>query len=314
VKDLKVVTRRASEAIKPLLELNNFGGHALALYDQFSHISRIQTNSVEAHHATPPFCCSILKLHVVTMILGLVKPAICNEIFQDWKLEDVVSYSTRTGYAGIEIAPFTLANSVNDISKEERRRIRDLAARYGVEIVGLHWLLAKPEGLHVNHPDSSVRASTAGYLCDLVNFCADVGGGLMVVGSPKQRHVLPGVSVEQARLWTIQTLRDAVKRAEDRAVTICIEPLSPTETNFINTAADAIAQIIRDSWPHFAHFHANDRNLRWPGSGDVDFVPIATALKEVGYSGFVSVEVFKFDEGAETIAVKSMEYLKRVFA
>jgi sugar phosphate isomerase/epimerase len=275
------------------------------------------------------------------MILGLVKPAICNEIFQDWKLEDVVSYSTRTGYAGIEIAPFTLANSVNDISKEERRRIRDLAARYGVEIVGLHWLLAKPEGLHVNHPDSSVRASTAGYLCDLVNFCADVGGGLMVVGSPKQRHVLPGVSVEQARLWTIQTLRDAVKRAEDRAVTICIEPLSPTETNFINTAADAIEfaqqfqssrvriildakamcseakpipQIIRDSWPHFAHFHANDRNLRWPGSGDVDFVPIATALKEVGYSGFVSVEVFKFDEGAETIAVKSMEYLKRVFA
>jgi sugar phosphate isomerase/epimerase len=201
--------------------------------------------------------------------------------------------------------------------------------------------LAKPEGLHVNHPDSSVRASTAGYLCDLVNFCADVGGGLMVVGSPKQRHVLPGVSVEQARLWTIQTLRDAVKRAEDRAVTICIEPLSPTETNFINTAADAIEfaqqfqssrvriildakamcseakpipQIIRDSWPHFAHFHANDRNLRWPGSGDVDFVPIATALKEVGYSGFVSVEVFKFDEGAETIAVKSMEYLKRVFA
>jgi sugar phosphate isomerase/epimerase len=174
-----------------------------------------------------------------------------------------------------------------------------------------------------------------------VNFCADVGGGLMVVGSPKQRHVLPGVSVEQARLWTIQTLRDAVKRAEDRAVTICIEPLSPTETNFINTAADAIEfaqqfqssrvriildakamcseakpipQIIRDSWPHFAHFHANDRNLRWPGSGDVDFVPIATALKEVGYSGFVSVEVFKFDEGAETIAVKSMEYLKRVFA
>jgi sugar phosphate isomerase/epimerase len=275
------------------------------------------------------------------MILGLVKPAICNEIFQDWKLEDVVSYSTRTGYAGIEIAPFTLANSVNDISKEERRRIRDLAARYGVEIVGLHWLLAKPEGLHVNHPDSSVRASTAGYLCDLVNFCADVGGGLMVVGSPKQRHVLPGVSVEQARLWTIQTLRDAVKRAEDRAVTICIEPLSPTETNFINTAADAIEfaqqfqssrvriildakamcseakpipQIIRDSWPHFAHFHANDRNLRWPGSGDVDFVPIATALKEVGYIGFVSVEVFKFDEGAETIAVKSMEYLKRVFA
>ena len=30
--------------------------------------------------------------------------------------------------------------------------------------------------------------------------------------------------------------------------------------------------------------------------------------------GFVSVEVFKFEEGAETIAAKSIEYLRRTFA
>ena len=129
-------------------------------------------------------------------------------------------------------------------------------------------------------------------------------------------------------------------KAEQRGVTICFEPLAPTETNFINTAPEAIRfvqqlrtphfkiildvkamcseskpipQIIRESWPHFAYFHANDRNLKGPGFGDVDFKPIAAALKEVGYNDYVSVEVFKFEEGAEVIASKSIDYLKRVF-
>src|SRR5205085_6493603 len=121
------------------------------------------------------------------------------------------------------------------------------------------------------------------------------------------------------------------RQAEQRGVTICFEPLAPVETNFINTAADAIRftgqfgspnfkiildvkamcseskpipQIIRESSPHFAHFHANDKNLKGPGFGEVNFQPIAAALKEVGYAGFVSVEVFDFDGGADTIASK----------
>ena len=78
--------------------------------------------------------------------------------------------------------------------------------------------------------------------------------------------------------------------------------------------AKPIPQIIRESWPHFAYFHANDKNLKGPGFGDVDFKPIAAALQEVGYQGFVSVEVFNFDEGPEVIATRSLEYLKRTFS
>lgn len=266
--------------------------------------------------------------------------AICNEIYQGWKIEEALAHAARTGYDGVEIAPFTLADSVTDISAAERRRIRDLAARHGVALVGLHWLLVKPEGLYINHPDAALRARTAAYFVALVDCCADLGGRILVVGSPKQRNVLPGVTLEQAHDWAAATLRDAVRRAEDRGVTLCFEPLSPAETNFINTAADAlefvrpfqspafkiildvkamcseakpIPQIIRDSWPHFAHFHANDRNLKGPGFGDVDFVPIAAALREVGYDGFVSVEVFKFEEGPDAIARRSLEYLRKVF-
>jgi len=270
-----------------------------------------------------------------------VKFAICNEIFQGWNLDDTLAAAARFGYDAVEIAPFTLAPAVTDVAAGERRRIRETAARNHIEIAGIHWVLVKPEGLHLNHPDPAIRRRTARYFCDLVDFCADLGGTRMVVGSPKQRNVLPGVSPDQAWEWALETFRPAVAAAESRGVTVCLEPLSPAETNFINTAAEAIRfvrqlrsaafqiildvkamcaeakplpQIIRESWPHFAHFHANDPNLKGPGSGAVDFRPLAAALQELGYQGFVSVEVFKFDEGSEAIATGSLAYLKRVFA
>src|SRR5579872_3724615 len=121
--------------------------------------------------------------------------AICNEIFQGWKLEDVFGYAAKLGYDAVEIAPFTLANSVTEISREERKRVRVLAARHGIQIAGIHWLLVKPEGLYINHPDRAIRERTAAYFCELINFCADIGGTRMIVGSPKQRNVLPNVSV-----------------------------------------------------------------------------------------------------------------------
>src|SRR5258707_4132708 len=130
-----------------------------------------------------------------------MKFAICNEIFKGWKIEDVFQYAAELGYQGVEIAPYTLADSVTDIPAEERRRIRSAAAAAGIEIVGLHWLLAKPEGLHVNHPDDGIRRRTAKYLCELVDFCADLGGGVKVFRLPQQRAMLASGSRAQARAW-----------------------------------------------------------------------------------------------------------------
>jgi len=269
-----------------------------------------------------------------------MKFAICNEIFQGWKLEDVISYAAKIGYHGVEVAPFTLANSVTDIASTQRNEIKESAKRHGIEIAGIHWVLVKPDGLYINHPEKGIRDRTAQYFCDLVHFCADIDGKVMVVGSPKQRNLMPGVEKQQGWDWAIETFGASCKIAEARGVVICFEPLAPAETNFINTAEEAIKfasqfqspnfkiildvkamcsedkpipQIIHESWPHFGHFHANDKNLKGPGFGDVDFRPIGAALKKTGYAGFVSVEVFRFEEGAEAIATRSLECLKQNF-
>ncbi|MCI0533798.1 MAG: sugar phosphate isomerase/epimerase [Verrucomicrobiales bacterium] len=269
-----------------------------------------------------------------------IKFAICNEIFQGWKIEDTFAYAAKSGYDAVEIAPFTIAKYVTDIATADRQQIREAAQRHGIEISGIHWVLVQADGMYLTHPDRAVRERTSKYFSELVNFCGDIGGKVIVVGSPKQRNLMDGVTHEQAWEWAKAAFREPVMRAEQRGVTICFEPLAPSETNFINTAAEAIAfteqlhtphfkiildvkamsseskpvpQIIRESWPHFAYFHANDKNLKGPGFGDVDFKPIAAALADVGYRGYVSVEVFRFEEGPEMIATKSIEYLKSVF-
>ncbi len=264
--------------------------------------------------------------------------AICNELFEGWELSRVFHYCAGLGYHAVELAPFTLAESVEQLSADDRHSIRRMAQEAGIEIAGLHWLLVKPPGLHLTTPDAEVRRRTAQYLKALAHFCADVGGKVLVLGSPKQRSVPTGSTTEQAWERALETLRPAVEVAEERGVTWCIEPLSPAETDFLNLAEEAIRfaqaldspsariildvkamssmgkpipQIIRESAGWFAHFHANDPNLKGPGMGEVDFVPILSALKEVAYDGYVSVEVFDYSDGAECIAAESIRNLKR---
>jgi sugar phosphate isomerase/epimerase len=227
------------------------------------------------------------------------------------------------------------------VSAAERRRLRDTAQAHGLAVIGLHWLLVKPEGLHLNSPDAEVRQRTVDYLSAEIDFCADLGGRLLVVGSPKQRSVPEHETYEQVWERSVKTFRALAEQAALRGVCLCVEPLGAQETNFIRTAAEArrlvqavdrpafrmmldvkamcqdeepIPDVIRHSAPYLEHVHANDANRQGPGFGQTDFRPIAAELKEIGYQGYVSVEVFDFSAGPERIAAESLRYLKEAFA
>ncbi|MCY2951936.1 MAG: sugar phosphate isomerase/epimerase [Planctomycetota bacterium] len=268
-----------------------------------------------------------------------MKFAICNELFEGWAWEKVCGFAREIRYHGIEIAPFTLAERAELIDPQRRLEIRRIAEAQGLEIIGLHWLLVKPAGLYVTHPDAGIRRQTADYFCGLAELCGDLGGKVMVIGSPKQRSLLPGVTPEQAMGFAVEVYGAALEIAAKRGVTLAIEPLTPKETDFINTAAEGIEliqrighpsfrlhldvkamsaeakpipDVIRASAKHLAHFHVNDPNLLGPGMGEVRYEPIIAALREVGYDGWLSVEAFDFKAGAERIARQSVEYLRRV--
>lgn len=268
-----------------------------------------------------------------------MKFAICHELFGDWDWKRQCELIARTGYTGIEVAPFMLAARIGQVSKETRQTMRKEAEDLGLKIIGLHWLLAKTEGLHLTTSDAAVRKATAEYLVELGNACADLGGDLMVFGSPFQRNLEEGMSRETAYENAAEVFRAALPQIGERGVKICMEPLTPKETNFVNTCADAVELMQRIGEPNFClhqdvkamlgaeqesipvlierfkevtgHFHVNDTNLLGPGMGETDFVPIFKALLTSGYSGWVSVEVFDYSPGAETIARESFDNMQR---
>jgi sugar phosphate isomerase/epimerase len=265
-----------------------------------------------------------------------MKFAICNETFQDWPLDRAFAFAGQCGYTGIEIAPFTIARYATEITPSQRAEVRRLAEAAGLEVVGLHWLLARTEGFHLTSPDAEVRRRTAEYFGHLVDLCAELGGKVMVLGSPQQRNLLPGVTLEQATDYAIDVITRFLPALERNAVVLAVEPLGPLEGNFLVTTEEGVDLVNRIGSPHvrlhldckamatetipipqlidryhslLAHFHANDANRQGPGFGELDFVPILAALRRAGYNGWVSVEVFDYSPGVERLARDSIEYL-----
>ena len=270
-----------------------------------------------------------------------MKISICNELFQGWPIEKVFEYAAQLGYDGVEIAPFTLADSVTEISAAKRKTIRRAAEEAGIEIVGLHWLLVKPEGLYINHPDEIIRIRTQEYIEALIHFCADIGGKVLVHGSPHQRTIKEGWGFIESWDRAKKTFEVCLKTAQKRNVIYCIEPLAHDSTNFINTVEEAIRLVKEIRHPNFKmifdcrsaslqekslleallralesrylyHIHVNDANGRGPGFGEVKFTPIIKTLMEFGYKHYISIEVFQFDPDPQTIASRSIGYLKGI--
>ena len=266
-----------------------------------------------------------------------MKFSICNELFKSWPIERIAYFVAELGYEGLELAPFTLCDLVTDLSLGDRRRIRRSIEGAGLKIVGLHWLLAETVGFNLNDADPAIRQRTTDYLLALIDCCADLGGEVLVFGSPQQRNVPDGLTKKEAWSSAVEILNQCGIHSLERGVVFCIEPLSHNETNFLVDVSDAanlvqavdhpnlrmmvdtkamsctpspIPDQIRSVSPLFHHVHLNDPNLRGPGMGDMDFGPILQVLSDLNYEAWLSVEVFDFAPGAETTARESLTYLK----
>lgn len=271
---------------------------------------------------------------------------ICNEIMEGWDWRRQCEYAAQVGYEGLEVAPFTLADHVDELSKADRAELREIAEEAGVEVLGLHWLLVTPDWLHVTTSDQDVWQRSWDYMVKLAELCADLGGEVMIFGSPAQRSSTGGLTTAQAVDNLTRGLEMVAPAIGEYDVKLLLEPLSSDQTDVINTVGDAVEvvravdhpavsamfdfhntadetepmhEVIREYYSYLEHIQIQEMDGSYLGDeGEIEhfdeYVEALRAFRELGYDKWVSLEVFEFEPGPETIATESMEALDRLVA
>jgi sugar phosphate isomerase/epimerase len=273
---------------------------------------------------------------------GSQRIALCNEVLQPLGFAEQCALAAKLGYDGLEVAPFTLAEDPLSITNAQAAQFRRVAEDAGLRIFGLHWLLVAPAGLSIVSDDAALRQRTVGVMKRLVELCAALGGNYLVHGSPKQRSSPPGATKAQALERATECLAQVAPVAASHGAVYCVEPLSPRETDLINTVDEAarivdlvdspglktmidcsaagqveketVDALIRRWVPsgHVAHVQVNDPNRRGPGQGDMKFEPVLRALRDVGYAGVVAVEPFDYVPDGPGCASRAIGYLRGI--
>jgi sugar phosphate isomerase/epimerase len=275
-----------------------------------------------------------------------MKIALCNEVLRPMAFEEQCDVAARLGYDALEVAPFTLKDDPLEIGDAEAKEYARIAHDHGLTVSGLHWLLVAPEGLSIVSADAAQRERTVRVMERMVELCALLGGSYLVHGSPKQRSVPEGSSAAEAWERARDCLAEAARRAEACGLVYCLEPLSPRETDFVNTVEDAVRMVTEIGSPglktmidcsaagqaervsvadlierwvptgHIAHVQVNDPNRRGPGQGEMRFGPILRGLLEMRrqgrYDGIIAVEPFDYVPDGPGCAAYSIGYLRGI--
>lgn len=264
--------------------------------------------------------------------------AICSETFEGMRFAEACKAAKRCGYNGIEVDPSQLGADPAALSSGERKEVGYAMDSEGLRYVGLHSFLKAPAGLHLTTPDAAVRSRSWEYFGRLIDLAADLGDKpVMVLGSSKQRSAIGDTTPEVAAERLTDGLASVAPHAEKRNVTILMEPLAPHQSNVVivlsealkivravnspavqtildthNTAAEKMPldQLIREYFPWIRHVHLNELDGKRPGAGSFPFAVALRTLKELGYRGWLCVEVFDFKPDGETVARLALEFLK----
>jgi D-psicose/D-tagatose/L-ribulose 3-epimerase len=270
--------------------------------------------------------------------------SLCNEVLRPADLPAQCALAAELGYAGLEIAPFTLADDPTRLTDAQIAGSRRVVEDHGLVVTSLHWLLVAPTGLDLTATDSRTAARTRDALMAILDLAAGLGAPVVVHGSPGQRRLDPADPASGRRM-ALDHLSVVGRRAGELGIAYCLEAISHDECNWINTMAKAQALIEAagepalklmldvchaareetDSLPaliarylpagRLAHVQLNAANRRGPGQGDDPagrdaIPPVLAALARHGYDGTLAIEPFDYRPDGPGVAIWSAAYVR----
>jgi D-psicose/D-tagatose/L-ribulose 3-epimerase len=221
------------------------------------------------------------------------------------------------GAEGVEIAPTKIWPKPLDASRSQAAAYRSFWERRGLKIVALQALLFGRPDLTL-FGEATARVQTVAYLKGTIALASALGAEVLVFGSPKNRRVGTRPRAEVDAI-AADVFRELGEFAGNHEVFFCIEP-NPVEydcdyltsaakgaevvervgctgfglhldTGAMTLAGDPVADSFARANGSWRHFHVSEPNLACVGRGGVDHPAIAAAVRNAGYSRWVSIEM-----------------------
>ncbi len=196
------------------------------------------------------------------------------------------------------------------------------------------------------HSDKSRRQACVDALKRHLDYAAELGAvGPITVPIFNSNDRLPDMSpwksrAEAEKELLLAMLQTLVPHAEQAGTAILLEPLNRYESNALPRQKDGAAIVralnspgvrlmsdvfhmhieeanspnaLREVGDAIGHVHLADNTRQEPGSGDIDFNAIFTALRGVGFTGYMAFEC-GLSGPAEEVLPKSVAFLKQILS
>ncbi len=234
------------------------------------------------------------------------------------------------GFDAVEVFPPS-ADAIDPT--ELRTLLDDNGLSLAAVGTGAGWVKHK---LSLTSPDAAIRDKAVAFVRSIMDLAAKFDAPA-IIGSMQGRWG-DGVTKPEALRFLGHALFKLDTHASDLGTTLLYEPLNRYETNLINTLGDAVtlltgigvenvkiladlyhmnieepnlADAIRSAGSRIGHVHFADSNRCAAGFGHTDFLPVAAALVEIGYAGYLSAEILPLPD-SDTAARQTMDMFRRI--
>ena len=240
-------------------------------------------------------------------------------LIEDLGWEAGLRWFREAGFAGVEIPVAPLLHP-DRTTAADLRRVRDLCADNGLEVIGLHTVFPFEPGYRFLSPDPAERRRSIDFLKRVMDEATIVGGRPITIGAPHARSIPKELSYAEGWDLAIAAFSEWAEFAAPRGLVVSLEILNRYETNIgltmdegsrlvaavgspavgitpdtyhANIDEDPIREAILRNVGNIVNFHMGDSNRQAPGRGNYDFRRTIGALVDGGYERYLSIELVK---------------------
>jgi protein FrlC len=252
-----------------------------------------------------------------------------------YTLEETIKRIAGIGYDGIEIGAAAPHAYPSHLNKDRRKAIKRILDDNGIAVSSMLPAPGGGPGFNVASPLEEERREAVAQYKQVIELCSDLGGPTVMYIAGWQIY---GTSRIQAWEWSRQALTEIAKTAADFEILLVVEP-TPTDSNLVESCDDAIEMMeqvgaknvglmfdtqhayYRNEVPtdyvyrmgkNLRHIHLSEFGRLPPGAGRGNFVGLVSALREIGYEGYLTMEIGfnRRDVEPDLVARQAYEYLK----